>query len=226
MEEQIKDARMKFKCGENWEQMEVTGDARFCGVCQKKVYDLTDKKMAYFLQIMEENNNNVCGRLQQDQLVKPAAHEPSFWKKWTMAAMVFIGFGAAAQKADAQEFPMGKIAPSETKKPEHIREATLGIILAPEPEENASLRSLHQYLVKNCKVPATANGRLIASFGINKNGIISNISLTEQLPAPVRMEVLRAIKTAPKWKGKNYTAASSYTLHLTFKKGKIMPYGS
>lgn len=223
MEERINGASLSFKCEEKWDAMKAEGDGRFCGVCQKKVYDLTDKKAAYFLQIMQENNNNVCGRFTIDQLVPAAQNQRSVWKRWAVAAMVFIGFGATGQKANAQEALMGKVVKRE-REPDYPKMTLLGIVAPPGMLKDAELRSLHTYLVKNCQVPDSINGRLIASFNIRKNGSFSHIGLSEQLPKTVRDEVLRAIKASPKWKKKEYV--SPYTLQLTFKNGKIMPYGS
>jgi hypothetical protein len=222
MEERINGASLSFKCEEKWEEMKAAGDGRFCGVCQKKVYDLTDKKAAYFLQIMQENNNNVCGRFTNDQLVPTTPSPKSIWKKWAVAAMVFIGFGATGQKANAQEAKMGKVA-KNVAEPDLGKMVVLGFV-APRVVEDAELISLHEYLVLNCHVPDSINGRLIASFRVKKDGSFSHIGLTEQLPKPVRDEVLRAIKTSPKWQKQG--PASTQTLHLTFKNGKIMPYGS
>ncbi|NQX37780.1 hypothetical protein SAMN05421820_103220 [Pedobacter steynii] len=222
MEERINGASLSFKCEEKWEAMKAEGDGRFCGVCQKKVYDLTDKKAAYFLQIMQENNNNVCGRFTVDQLVPAAQSQRSVWKRWAVAAMVFIGFGATGQKANAQEELMGKVVKKETK-PDLGKMVVLGFV-APRVVEDAELNSLHEYLVMNCKVPESTNGRLIASFSVKKDGSFSQIRLTEQLPKPVREEVLRAIKASPKWQQQGHVSAQ--TLHLTFKHGKIVPYGN
>ncbi|WP_342328521.1 hypothetical protein [Pedobacter sp. FW305-3-2-15-E-R2A2] len=222
MEERINGASLSFKCEEKWEEMKAEGDGRFCGVCQKKVYDLTDKKAAYFIQIMQENNNNVCGRFTNDQLVPAAPSQKSVWKRWAIAAMVFIGFGAAGQKANAQEALMGKVVKKVTE-PDQDRMPVLGFV-APRVVEDAELISLHEYLVLNCKVPKSINGRLIASFRVNKDGSFSHIGLTEQLPKPVRNEVLRAIKASPKWQ--KQSRGSTQTLQLTFKNGKIIPYRS
>jgi len=221
MEERINGASLSFKCEEKWEEMKAEGDGRFCGVCQKKVYDLTDKKAAYFLQIMQENNNNICGRFTNDQLVPATPSRKSVWKKWAMAAMVFIGFGATGQKANAQEELMGKVV-KKVAEPDLGKRTVLGVTAPPGMLKDAELRSLHTYLVKNCPVPDSINGRLIASFRVKKDGSFSHIGLTEQLPKPVRDEVLRAIKASPKWQKQGH--ASAQTLYLTFKKGKIMSY--
>jgi hypothetical protein len=78
-------------------------------------------------------------------------------------------------------------------------------------------------MVLNCKVPESINGRLIVSFSVKKDGSFSYLGLTEQLPKPVRDEVLRALNASPKWQKQHH--ASVQTLYLTFKHGKIMPYG-
>lgn len=224
MEEQINNASLSFKCKENWDAMTPEADGRFCGVCQKKVYDLTDKKAAYFIQIMQENNNNVCGRFSSDQLIAPAQSSKPIWKKWAIAAMVFIGIGTAGQEANAQEKMLGKVAP-KVAEPDCDKIMTMGIVMPPITAAE-ELRSLHGYIAQHSKVPASTNGRMIVSFSIRNNGSLSKIALTEQLPKAVRDEVLKAIKTAHKWNVQKKNDTSRYTMHLTFKNGKILPYGS
>ena len=182
MEDKITNASLSFTCNQNWENMQLTSEGRFCDSCQKKVYDLTDQKTAYFLKIMEENNNSICGRFSANQLTVPAPAINSTWKKWAIAAMIFIGIGAAGQKADAQTL-VGKVIPKavipDCDPGVMLGEMTLVVV---DPE----LMSLHNYMVKNCKVPASTNGRLIASFHVKKDGTLSNFALSEQLPKALR----------------------------------------
>ena len=39
----IENTHLSFVCPQNWDDMTICGNGRFCGVCQKTVYDFTDK---------------------------------------------------------------------------------------------------------------------------------------------------------------------------------------
>ena len=219
MEEKINNASLSFTCNENWDKMKPDGEARFCGTCQKKVYDLTDKKAAYFIQIMQENNHNVCGRFTNDQLAVVPQTNESHWQRWAVAALLFVGFGTAAQEADAQTAVQGRVALKTIEPDRPI--ATMGIVIP--MVVNPDLVSLHNYLVQNCIVPASANGRLIVSFKLKKDGSLTELAVSNHLSSQVRQEVLRVLKTAPKWKKTNREYSSPYSLDLTFKNGKLEP---
>jgi len=219
MEDNITNASLSFTCNQNWENMQPAAEGRFCDSCQKKVYDLTDQKAAYFFQIMEENNNSICGRFSANQLTVPAPAINSTWKKWAIAAMVFIGIGTAGQKAGAQTL-VGKVAPKAVS-PDCNQGMMLGEIsmVVVDPE----LMSLHHYMVKNCKVHASTNGRLIASFKVKKDGTLTNFALSEHLSKAVRQEVLHTLKRAPKWNKQKVETTSLHALYLNFVNGRITP---
>ncbi|MGY0041117.1 hypothetical protein [Pedobacter sp. NJ-S-72] len=143
----------------------------------------------------------------------------SHWKRWAVAALLFIGFGTAAQEADAQTTLQGKVAPKTIEPDRPI--ATMGIVIP--MVVNPDLVSLHNYLIKNCIVPASANGRLIVSFKLKKDGSLTELAVSNHLSSQVRQEVLRVLKTAPKWKKINSEYNSPYSLDLTFKNGKLEP---
>lgn len=220
MEERISNANLSFNCNQDWTAMEQNGDGRFCTNCQKKVYDLTDKKAAYFIQIMQENNNNICGRFTAEQLTPSVQANKSLWRRFAIAAMVFIGFSAAGQKANAQKILIGK--PARVIEPDSDKMMMLGIVSV--NQIDVELISLRKYLIENCIVPASTNGMLIISFTVKKDGYLTKFALSDHLPIPVREEVLKVIKKAPKWKKPTNESGYDHTLYLTFSNGKILPY--
>lgn len=222
MDQKINNASLSFTCTEDWNSMQPMAGGRFCDTCQKKVYDLTDKNVAFFAKIMQENNNKVCGRFTSDQLiVAPQQPNRPYWKRWLIAAMVFIGFNTAAQKVKAQENIMGKVAakPLESDCGAVTKMGEIAIVSDP-----VQLKMLHAYVVKKCKVPASVNGRLMASFTIGKNGSLQNLAVSNHLGQKVRAEVLKVLKTAAKWKNAAELYARPYSLYMDFKNGKIRPY--
>lgn len=217
MENKITRASLNFTCTENWDAMQPVAEGRFCSSCQKKVYDFTNENVAYFARILEDNNNKICGRFSSEQLMD--SPKRPYWKKWLIAAMVFIGFNTAVQKLKAQEKLTGKVAVAPIEPGKNIKMGEVVCSTSP-----AQLKTLHAYLVKQCKVPASTNGRVVASFVLGKNGVLENPAVSNHLGEKVRAEVLRALKAAPKWKEAHAFYGNPYSLDLDFKNGKISAY--
>lgn len=225
----IKNARLSFACDQNWDGMNDHADGKFCSACDKKVYNLTDKNVDYFMKIMRENNNNVCGRFSNEQLInspEPVNGHSSVWKKWSVAAMVFVGLGSLMTKVNAQQGRMGKVAVkananscAQTDQVSH----TLGIVIMPgDPVDQA----FYDYVTKYAKIPASAQGRLVVTFNLKKDGTIDHLAANTHLSSAVREEVLRLIKRAPiaklVQKEELKRRAMSHTLYFTFEKGTML----
>ena len=61
-------------CTENWELMTPGQQGRFCAHCSKQVIDFTSMNPLQIHKIIQESNNEVCGRLTEDQLAFPIFH--------------------------------------------------------------------------------------------------------------------------------------------------------
>lgn len=226
-ENKITNAQLNFTCHQDWDNMKDQSHGnRYCSSCEKVVYDLTDKNVAYFIQLMQENNNNVCGRFSTDQLTAGLLpEENSRWKKWIIAAMVFVGMGSLMTKASAQESKLGRVLkPSpDCQKTVEQQPVLMGkIAIIHDPVDDV----LYDYLIKNCKIPATAQGRLIVTFNLKQDGTIDHLAVNDHLPRTVSDEVLRVIRKAPiarlVKKEVLKQSARLHTLHLTFEKGKML----
>ncbi|MFC6267369.1 hypothetical protein [Frigoriflavimonas asaccharolytica] len=57
-------------CHENWENMLPEEKGKFCGFCQKTVYDFTQTSDEKIQQIFEKENGNICGRFENTQLIQ------------------------------------------------------------------------------------------------------------------------------------------------------------
>lgn len=225
----IKNARLSFACDQNWDGMDDHTDGKFCSACDKKVYDLTDKNVAYFMKIMQENNNNVCGRFSNEQLISsPAsvAQHSSVWKKWAAAVVVFVGLGSLMTKANAQQDRMGKVrvkANANSCEQTNQTSHTLGIMMPPsDPVDQA----FYDYVSKYAKIPTSAQGRLVVTFNLKKDGTIDHLAANTHLSNGVREEVLKLIKRAPiaklVQKDELKRRAMSHTLYFTFEKGTML----
>jgi len=226
-ENKITNAQLNFICHQDWNSMKDQIDGnRYCSSCKKIVYDLTDKNAAYFIQIMQENNNNVCGRFSTDQLEPdPLPEENSRWKKWVIAAMFFVGMGSLMTKVNAQESKLGRILKPnpDCQKAAEQQPVLMGkIAVIHDPVDDV----LYNYLIKNCKVPTSAQGRLIVTFNLKQDGTIDRLAVNDHLPNTVSDEVLKVIRKAPiarmVKKEVLKQSARQHTLHLTFEKGKML----
>lgn len=228
-ENRITNAQLSFACNQDWNSMTEQAEGKFCSACEKKVYDLTDKNAAYFIKIMQENNNNVCGRFSNDQLISNTESVPvqrSIWKKWSVAAMVFVGLGSLMTKANAQQGKMGKVAIKDSSNSCETTDQmshTLGIVVMPEYQAD---REIYDYVAKHAKIPTSAQGKLIVTFNLRKNGSIEHLAASNHLSKAVRDEVLRVIRQVPVSKliskDKLPQTADSHTLYFTFEKGKML----
>jgi hypothetical protein len=99
-------------CHQNWEAMTPQAEGRFCAACQRCVVDLTAKTRPEIYQLYQENQGELCGRVQASQLDR-LARKPdprkllarAYHAGWTnlqrFAVALLIAFGFF-QSADAQ----------------------------------------------------------------------------------------------------------------------------
>jgi hypothetical protein len=66
--------KTKFKltipkpCSQNWSEMPLAGDGRFCDSCQKCVTDFTKLSNKQLCDYFDKATGNICGQFNQDQL--------------------------------------------------------------------------------------------------------------------------------------------------------------
>ncbi|NME67617.1 hypothetical protein [Flammeovirga aprica] len=65
-------------CHENWDQMTPVEKGRFCKVCSKKVYDLTDLSTSEVENLFEEKGENICIRIKPTQNFLPIRKKQTF----------------------------------------------------------------------------------------------------------------------------------------------------
>lgn len=123
-------------CHENWNQMTAQTQGRFCGSCQKTVFDFTTMTDNQLLEYFKNYKSDTCGRFENHQLDRvlatPPPAKPS-WYKWGFA-MLFSGF-LFTSKAKAQGMVM--VLEKSNKQPvpkEKIKSSKL------EPENSYELK--------------------------------------------------------------------------------------
>lgn len=88
---------LSFECDQDWSSMRATACGRFCDVCRKEVFDLTNKTAAEIKSLQKEKGE-ICGMLLTEQVedVVPL-HIPLAGRVryWLATAVTFLGIEAA-----------------------------------------------------------------------------------------------------------------------------------
>jgi len=222
----ILNARLTFSCTQDWNNMIEHQGGKFCNSCEKTVYDMTDKNAAYFIRIVQAHGNKVCARFNVSQLATnpPSRGRNFLWKKWAVAAMVFIGMGSLMSQANAQQSKPGK----SNKGGPDCSSAEEGKFIMGDVviQENPVDHAIYGYLLETYKVPAGTVGRLMVSFNLRKDGTMDHFAANNHLPKDVRDEMLRLIRNAPIHKlvskGDLAQSAVHHILYFTFQSGKML----
>jgi outer membrane protein OmpA-like peptidoglycan-associated protein len=101
-------------CHEDWNQMKVYSEGRFCDCCQKNVIDFSQKTDAEVLHILSRVQSSVCGRFRKDQLKTydfPAAVPPP--ANWSKVALLLSGLSLAVP-AFSQHIEAAKTASEQS----------------------------------------------------------------------------------------------------------------
>jgi hypothetical protein len=222
MEDRINNARLSFACDQDWNNMQPDTDGRFCNGCQKKVYDLRDKNVAYFIKIMAENNGNVCGYFSSDQMMPPAPIYKPSWKTWFMAVMVFIGLSTMGQKASAQNvITLGMAAPRVVDPDCEIRTLT-GVVLSVPDLSDKDKKELQKYMRRNCHFHKLVNRVFVFSFNIDKNGDVFNASVIGDFPIIGQAKILKVFGDGMKLINHNLKGNYLHQIGVSFKKGRVV----
>lgn len=92
-------------CHENWQKMTAVEKGKFCGACQKNVYDFTKSSDREIISAYNKESN-LCGRFLNNQLNRDLiVIEPkkSIWVASTSIILSFLSLGN--QETQAQEKP-------------------------------------------------------------------------------------------------------------------------
>jgi hypothetical protein len=108
----IENVSLAFECPQNWDSMAVCGNGRFCNVCQKIVYDFTDKSQKDYEIALRQHGGQMCGRFTKKQLTPSV----NFAKVAALAAFSFVATEVHAQKEDTMPLPSTQQQASKIQK--------------------------------------------------------------------------------------------------------------
>jgi TonB family protein len=220
----IQNVELSFVCPQNWDSMTACGNGRFCNVCQKIVYDFTDKSQKDYGAVLRQHGGQMCGRFTKQQLSPSRQYRdvPSvnFAK---VAALATLSFGIT--EANAQKFDSIPILPPPP--PLHQvsddKDAFLGMIVKPYPEFIGGTKVMFEFLRENIKYPQTCrnvDGTVYVGFVVKTDGSLADVNVKRGVHPDMDAEAVRVVKLmSGKWKpgmqsGK--PANTSYTLPIKF----------
>lgn len=120
-------------CHENWNNMTVTEQGKFCLACQKEVIDFSQMSDKEILQHISNASGKSCGRFRNDQLnralVPPEEIKRIWWKYWLHVAATFLLMtGKSQAQVKAPPPPTTTQPTKDNKEPYNV---TVGIIAYP-----------------------------------------------------------------------------------------------
>lgn len=187
----IQNISMSFVCPQNWDNMTICGNGRFCAVCQKTVYDFMDKSKAEYDAIVQKNEGEICGRFMRKQVTPPSVN---FAKAAAFAAFTLVTTGVEAQKVKTQP-TQAVVFPQLIMGKPIIREI--------QPQFIGGQTAMLEFLKKHIryKKAMLAQGIVEVNFMVETDGQLTNIKVSKSLHPAYDEEAVRLVKLMPgKWK--------------------------
>lgn len=207
----IENIELSFVCPQNWDNMTICGNGRFCGVCQKTVYDFTDKSQEEYDDIVQKHKGQLCGRFRKAQMT-PSVH---FAKVATFAAFSLAVTGCKVEKLEPIE--VSHLVQHQAK------EDFIGVIVEQQPEFIGGQIAMFQFLRDNLKWPkdVCGEGTVYVGFVVNFDGSLSDIQIKRGISI-FNEEALRVVKlmSVGMWKGAKQNgkpATVAYTIPIKFR---------
>ena len=208
----IKNINLSFVCPQNWDNMTICGNGRFCGVCQKTVYDFTDKSQQEYDDIVQKHEGQICGRFRKAQMTPSV----NLAKAAAIAAFSLL----------MAECKVEKLEPVEVSHlvQQHVKEDFMGVIVEQQPEFIGGYKAMFQFLRDNLKWPkeACGEGTVFVGFEVETNGNLTNIVVKRGFHPQFDAEAVRVVKlmSVGMWKGAKQSgkpAKVAYTIPIKFR---------
>jgi hypothetical protein len=138
-------------CHENWQDMTPADKGRFCGACQKKVYDFTNASDREISNILH-TDKNACGRFTTRQLNRDLVIPKEKSTLWMAAGAAVVSFFTLGTHEIAAQTPV----PVEQRQPE--------------PDYSLGKYAIEPYTITGKVSDETALPLPFASVGIEGSG--------------------------------------------------------
>jgi TonB family protein len=194
-EKEIQNVSLSFTCTQNWDSMTVCGNGRFCTVCQKIVYDFTDKSQKDYEIALRQHNGKMCGRFQ--------AHQTKSHSMWTRAAaLAALSFTAACGNAQTVDSLLPSPPPliGEIERPIEQKDKDNQVFLMPEqsPAFLGGQNGIVTFIKNNLQYPKIAKenqiqGTVYISFIVETDGSLTNIAVKRGIGGGCNEEAVRLV---------------------------------
>jgi len=221
MNQQTITAQLKFNCSANWDDMDSAVGGKNCHLCHKKVYDFTNSNQDEFDLVLIENNHNICGRFNHEQLLHSTKILP-FWKKWASAAIVLLGFNLFNGKTIAQNVKVliNKNNINYTPLPKDFLGEVVMLTYDTLPQFPGGVEALNAFLEKHISFKDDKEITYV-QFKIDTLGTVKNFKVLQGAKPITPEETAEIVKQSPQWspailRGK--PVQIDYTLQVDFSK--------
>ena len=212
---QLKNVELSFVCPQNWDAMTACGDGKFCTVCQKVVYDFSNKSQKDYDRMVKKHRGQLCGRFTVEQM-KPASN---LAKVASLLALSLIPTALSAQEEHLR-VPIPTIL-TEGKPSKEVE--FIGGIVEQNPEFIGGQKAMFKFLADNLRWSEKmdcAEGTVYVGFTVNIDGTFSDVVVKRGVSI-FNEEAVRVVKLmSGKWRG-GYQSGKpvkvSYTIPIKFK---------
>lgn len=215
--EELKNVELSFVCPQNWDAMTACGDGKFCTVCQKIVYDFSNKSQKDYDRMVKKHEGQLCGRFTAQQM-KPVSNLP---KAATLLAFSLLSTTISAQE-EQQRVPIPTVFTDEKPSEKETIFGMVGII-EQIPEFIGGPKAMFQFLADNIRYPndTCRQGTVFVGFTVDVDGSIIDIVVKRSFADSFSKEAVRVVSLMNgKWKAGRTNGKPTkvnYTLPIKFK---------
>ena len=214
----IENVQLSFACPQDWDNMATCAGGRFCTVCQKVVYDFTNKSQKDYDRMLKQQNGKMCGRFQPAQLNPTATLAKA-------AALAALSFMPACTNAQIPAPPPPPVI-GEIEVPKTLGKDDVYTIVEQNPEFEGGVKAMFKFIKDSLQYPQVAKeneieGTVYVGFVVEKDGRLTEINIKRGISGGCNEEAARLINLlSGKWKAgksKGVPVRVRYVLPINFK---------
>ena len=221
----IENIRLSFRCSAGWNNMKEVEAGRFCGSCNRTVYDFSNKSFEEFDKVFRENDGHLCGKFSSDQTVQKAGNPK--WKQFLSAFLFLLGNGFMISNSKSQTLNAPPENPLlEGKSDTTEQEVVYGMLNERMPVykfggENGLMAFITDNLIYPPECP---DGKVYVSFTIDTTGKVRDAKVIRGMRDDADREVLRVVNKLEfipgQQNGKKVEVLYHLPVHFSLKAGK------